>query len=94
MSIVVRMKPYYHIYGSRASLLQVEVAGADVGVEAVVAGAWCGTAVPAELNAVVGGFTVPKAIQAEEIYKVEHERMPPGVRSRLIREIEAGQILI
>jgi bacteriocin-like protein len=48
----------------------------------------------AELNAVVGGFTVPKAIQAEEIYKVEHERMPPGVRSRLIREIEAGQILI
>ena len=44
----------------------------------------------AELNAVVGGFTVPKAIQAEEIYKVEHERLPTVIKVREIREIELG----
>src|SRR5580704_7583326 len=39
MSIVVRIEPFYHIYGRRQVLFQVEVASADVGVQAVAAGA-------------------------------------------------------
>src|SRR5579864_5570660 len=39
MSTVVLMDQFYHIYGRSRVLFQVKVAGADVGVEAVAAGA-------------------------------------------------------
>jgi hypothetical protein len=41
----------------------------------------------AELDTVVGG-TLPKAIQAMEINRVEQEHLPTGMKNRLIREIE------
>jgi hypothetical protein len=44
----------------------------------------------AELDAVVGG-TVPKAIQAMEIYRVEHEGLPKAIQALLIHEIVTGR---
>jgi hypothetical protein len=44
----------------------------------------------AELDSVVGG-TVPKAIQAMEIYHVEHEHIPWERKELLIRDIEMGR---
>lgn len=43
----------------------------------------------AELDAVVGG-TLPKAIQAMDIYRVEHQGLPKAIQALLIHEILGG----
>jgi hypothetical protein len=43
----------------------------------------------AELDAVVGG-TLPKAIQAMDINRVEHEGLPKAIQAMLIHEILSG----